>query len=274
MVRVFCPAKLNLFLSVGPPDQIGYHPLRTMFQAVSLGDELLVRPANEFSIECDWDGLPEENTLTKVIRMYRELYSVPKISIKLVKKIPEKSGLGGGSSDAAGLLRLLYFLDQRGIDSFAEDVALAVGADVPFFLTGGRALGEGYGERLTALEDSAVEWYVLLRPKVGINTSAAFRILDGSTREFLTFDESRLGHNDFHLVAPRESLGLVEQLKGYGARYAMMTGSGSAVFGSFESETQAQAVANQFDAAELELVNVCHSLGRGDSLRIEVIDEH
>lgn len=274
MVRVFCPAKLNLFLSVGPPDQIGYHPLRTIFQSISFGDELLIRSANEFSIECDWDELPAENTLTKVLRMYNELYTVPKISIKLIKKIPEKSGLGGGSSDAAGLLRLLYFLDQRGIDSFAKDVALAVGADVPFFLTGGRAFGEGYGERLTALDDREVEWYVLLRPKVGMNTAEAFRILDGSSREFLTFDESRLGHNDFHLVAPRESMELVERLKGFGARYAMMTGSGSAVFGLFESELRAQEVAEKFDPAELELVCVCHSLRRKDSLRIEVIDEH
>jgi 4-diphosphocytidyl-2-C-methyl-D-erythritol kinase len=102
---VRCPAKVNTFLSVGPRDARGYHPLRTVFQAVGLFDEVSISTAPHDEIDCDWDGLPTENTLTKSLRLLRELAPIPPLHITLKKRIPSQAGLGGGSSDAAGVIR-------------------------------------------------------------------------------------------------------------------------------------------------------------------------
>ena len=99
---VRCPAKVNLFLSVGGRDESGLHSLRTIYQAVGVYDELLVEEAGEESFECDWPQLPSDNTVTKALRLLRELVPLPPLRISLTKRIPAEAGLGGGSSDAAG----------------------------------------------------------------------------------------------------------------------------------------------------------------------------
>src|SRR5256885_14356896 len=101
---ILCPAKINEFLSVGPRDERGYHPIRTIFQAISLFDELTITEAEEDSFACNID-LPERNTLTKALSLVKEFVDVPPLAITLKKEIPTGAGLGGGSSDAAGLLR-------------------------------------------------------------------------------------------------------------------------------------------------------------------------
>ncbi|MCH8979279.1 MAG: 4-(cytidine 5'-diphospho)-2-C-methyl-D-erythritol kinase, partial [Armatimonadetes bacterium] len=83
---VRCPAKVNLFLSVGPRDESGYHPVRTVYQAVGLFDELVVEEAGEDSVECDWAGLPSDNTVTKALRLLRELVPLPPLRISLTKR--------------------------------------------------------------------------------------------------------------------------------------------------------------------------------------------
>src|SRR5205823_4324849 len=101
---ILCPAKINEFLSVGPRDERGYHPIRTIFQAISVFDELTITGAEENSFTCNIE-LAERNTVTKALSLVKEFVDVPPLAITLKKVIPTGAGLGGGSSNAAGLLR-------------------------------------------------------------------------------------------------------------------------------------------------------------------------
>lgn len=239
-LTVRCPAKVNLFLSVGPPDAIGYHPIRTIFQAISLSDTLVISEAvGPTRIDCDWPGLPAENTLTKALRLAAEFTDLPPLSIRLEKRVPAQSGLGGGSSNAAGLIRALGVLtDGRLGPREQHEIARAVGADVPFFLVGGRAKGEGYGERLTPLPDAAPQWLVIGRPEVGVDTPGAYRRLDEAPRPWRDFPVDEELYNDFEQVAPPESLAIRDALLSSGASGALLCGSGSAVFGVFPTEAE------------------------------------
>ena len=146
-VKVLCPAKINLFLSVGKLDHRGYHPIRTIFQAISLYDTLTITVADSLSFTCDSQDVPSENTVTKAARLMQEIADYPPVAIHLEKCIPTQSGMGGGSSDAAGVIQSAsQFMSMRLSDHERKAIAKSIGADVPFFLVGGRAKGEGYGE--------------------------------------------------------------------------------------------------------------------------------
>ena len=261
-IRTRCPAKVNLSLSVGQPDATGYHPVSTVLQAVSLFDELSVTQSDQDEIVCDWPDLPAENTLTKTLRLVRELLALPPVTVQLDKHIPHMAGLGGGSSDAGGLLRCLMRLPNLGLSrQFAHEVAVAVGADVPFFLTGGKALAEGYGERLTALPDGPDRWFVVAVPETHVSTAAAYRALDEVDREVLPAADWR---NDFELVAPAECLDLKARMIELGAAGAVLSGSGSAVFGEYHAEPIAAAVADRL--SDIGGTFVVRTLTREESL--------
>ena len=235
--KVRCPAKINTFLAVGPPDLSGYHPIRSYFQAISLCDELHITPATQDEITSDWPDLPANNTISKTLRLSRELIEIPPLSIHLVKRIPSEAGLGGGSSDAAGLLRYLDRAYGPYPWGHQEMVAKAVGMDVAFFLVGGRAKAEGYGEILTPLEDLPPRWIAVIKPEVGVSTAEAYRQLDSAPREFREFPEDPFEiHNDFERVAPCACHEAIEHLLVRGATHAGLSGSGSAVFGFFDEE--------------------------------------
>ena len=241
-LRVRCPAKINTFLSVGPPDAIGYHPVRTVFQAVDLCDELLLENADDDAFVCDWPLIPADNTVTKAWRLAREYVGLPRLRVTLNKRIPAESGLGGGSSDAAGLLRGLVRLTKgRFLPENAAEVARAVGSDVPFFLVGGSAKGEGYGDILTSLPDGPTRHFVIVRPEVGVSTPSAYRALDARARAWREFptDPTSEMFNDFEPVAPPECRQAASDLKDVGAMNTLLCGSGSAVFGLFADEDQA-----------------------------------
>lgn len=247
-VQVHCPAKVNTFLSVGPPDATGYHPIRTIFQAIGLFDILTISDeTGQSRIECDWPELPESNTLTKALRLARELVDLPPLTIHLQKQIPAQSGLGGGSSDAAGLLRALPRFVGDWPWEAAETIAAAVGADVPFFLHGGKAQATGYGERVEPLADADPQWLLIVRPEVGVSTPEAYRRLDSVERAWLEFPaDPTITHNDFEMVAPCECTDVIEALLTLGAEAATLCGSGSASFGRFPSEEAARAAQSRF----------------------------
>jgi hypothetical protein len=124
-LHVRCPAKVNLFLSVGPKDETGYHPLHTIFQAIGLCDDLYLTPTDdETTLDCNWPWLPEQNSVSKALSLVSEIATVPPLKIELVKHIPMQSGLGGGSSDAAGLLRGIQKLTGVGSEAELKSVAL------------------------------------------------------------------------------------------------------------------------------------------------------
>ena len=233
-----CRAKINTFLAVGPSDARGWHPLRTVFQEIDLADTLTFESAGRDDVTFSVAGIPARNTVTEALRLLREHVPIPPLRIHVEKRIPAESGLGGGSADAAALLRHY----GRGLPSLAE-IALPVGADVPFFLVGGRARAEGYGERLTPLPDLPPRHLVLARPAEGCPTGEMFRGLDARPREFRDFPAGDVLHNDFERVAPCASLDLIERLLVHGADDAGLSGSGSVVFGRFGSETSAARAA-------------------------------
>jgi 4-diphosphocytidyl-2-C-methyl-D-erythritol kinase len=265
VLTVRCPAKINTFLAVGPVDARGYHPLRTIFQAIDLVDELVISDETDrHEFICTSPDVPADNTVTKALRLAAELVQVPPLRVELRKNIPSEAGLGGGSSDAAGMLRAIARFTDGYAWGHAEMVAQAVGADVSFFLVGGRARAEGYGERLTPLPDAATEWYVVAQPEDRVNTGAAYAQLDAKPYTWRDWpvDEREL-YNDFERVAPCGCLELTETLQSLGADGALLSGSGSAVFGRFGTESAARAACDQLD---VPFKAVVRSLTREESL--------
>jgi len=265
---VRCPAKVNLFLSVGPKDERGYHPLRTVFQAVSLCDDLTVELSDGDSFRCDWPAIPERNSVTRALALLRELIPVPPLAISLVKRIPTEAGLGGGSSDAAGLIRAIKkMMPDHLSDQFAAEVALAVGADVPYFLVGGCAKATGYGVRLEPLPDVEPQWLLIVKPDFGVPTANAFAALDETEREWLDFPEPDIVmYNDFERVAPCECAEIAERLYVHGAENCLLAGSGSSVFGMFPSEEAAAKAEKRIAEESLGQTFVTRTLTREESL--------
>lgn len=230
-IEVQCPAKVNPFLAVGPVDSHRYHPIRTVLQAVSLYDTLVIDSSGEPGFYCRDPDVPAANTVTKALRLVSEITTLPPLRLELTKRIPSQAGLGGGSSDAAGLLRNINrFLPAPIPADQLMDMAIAVGMDTAFFMIGGRCRGEHYGEVLTpmAVPD---EWYVIVRPNIGCASGDTYRRLDELSYEFRDFPNGDEFYNDFERVAPCESLELIDRLLTLGCDRAGLTGSGSAVFG-------------------------------------------
>ncbi|MEJ5171773.1 MAG: hypothetical protein WHU10_12355, partial [Fimbriimonadales bacterium] len=217
---------------------------------------------------CDWENLPEENTLTKALRLVREIAPVPPLRIGLRKRIPAQAGLGGGSSDAAGLLRAIpSFCKVPVPQGELFEVARAIGADVPFFLVGGRARAEGYGDRLTPLPDAAPAPVLIVQPPCRVSTPQAYRRLDSLPRSLKPWPEGELGPNDFEDVEPEECTGARRALLEAGAQAARLCGSGSAVFGVFASEHQRDLACMEIGRADPQWrVWPAHFLGRAESL--------
>jgi 4-diphosphocytidyl-2-C-methyl-D-erythritol kinase len=260
-VVIHCPAKLNLFLSVGKKDHRGYHPIRSIFQAVSLYDELHIERASELTFECDDPRVPEDNTVVRAARLMMEVADFPPVAIKLVKRIPSEAGLGGGSSDAAGIIRASKSLMSAMLPDYEKKaIAKSIGADVSFFLLGGRAKAEGYGEKLTPMRSpNPIEWVVIAQPEDRCNTKSAYERLDDMDYEWCDFPTDDILYNDFERVAPCGSLDLIERLQVHGANDAGITGSGSAVFGRFSSEEDAKKSAAKMQN-EAPFVTVVHTL--------------
>lgn len=227
-----------------------------MFQEIDLADAITLEPAEEDAVTFSVPGVPARNTLTEALRLLRERLDIPPLRVHVEKRIPAESGLGGGSSDAAALLRHL----GRGLPDLAE-IALRIGADVPFFLVGGRARAEGYGERLMSLPDLPPRLLVLVRPAEGCPTATMFQSLDASPREFRDFPAEDILHNDFEQVAPCASLDLIDRLRVHGADDAGLTGSGSVVFGRFASLESARRAAALM-AAEAPWVRLATTVPR------------
>jgi 4-diphosphocytidyl-2-C-methyl-D-erythritol kinase len=268
-VTIRCPAKVNLFLSVGPKDEIGYHPIRTVFQAIGLFDTLTIESAEGHRITSNWPELPENNTVCKASNLLSEFGDVPPLSIHLEKRIPGQAGLGGGSSDAAGFLRVInHFAPIPFSKEQLHEVARAVGADVPFFLLGGRAMGQGYGDKLTPLEDSAEKWMVIVKPDVSVSTPEAYLALDEEPFPWVDFPLESTSYNDFERVMPSECGFWIKHLELLGAKGAHLCGSGSAVFGMFNSKSGAETANHNLRSRQRIESWVCRTLTRAESLMV------
>jgi 4-diphosphocytidyl-2-C-methyl-D-erythritol kinase len=264
--RIRAHAKLNLELRVGPPQADGFHPLRTVFQSLALHDTLEVAARRgPFELTCDEPGVPVDggNLVTRAAgRLWAALGrpGEPRgVAIHLVKHIPMQAGLGGGSSDAASaLVALARVWRARMAVADLASVASRLGADVPYFLVGGTALGLGRGDDLYPLEDLAPSHVVLGFPGFGVSTADAYRWFDddsagGAVSAALAGPavhgwpgvDLRLVNDLEAPVARRhpEIAALRDVLTAAGARAAAMTGSGSAVFGLFGTQAAARRAA-------------------------------
>ncbi len=248
-------AKINLALRVLGVRPDGYHELRTTFQSLALHDTLtfarLAPGANQgLQIDCTDPACPTD--ATNLVWRAAELVwhaagrreTVTGVRIRIVKRIPMQAGLGGGSSDAAAALRACARLWRVKRPDLVP-LAAALGADVPFFLHGGTAIGVRRGDVIEPIDDGLPQWVVLVLPDFGVSTRDAYRWLD---EERLTLEPGSLepGRND--LQGPVEArhpeiAWVVKALRRAGASVAAMSGSGSAVFGLFENRMRAAAAA-------------------------------
>ncbi len=236
ILRAF--AKVNTFLAVGKADATGYHPIRSIFQEISLADELTIERsiAPSDSITFSGAGIPAVNTVSKALKAVRTIAAVPPLQIHVQKHIPSEAGLGGGSSDAAAVLKWCIQEFSPGV-ALSQQIELArnVGADVPFFLIGGRATATGYGEKLTPISPSTRLPFLIVVPNIGCSTPEMYRRLDSLDFSWRDFPESDALYNDFERVAPCECIDWIERLQALGATDAGLSGSGSAVFGRFST---------------------------------------
>ncbi|OLE54103.1 MAG: 4-(cytidine 5'-diphospho)-2-C-methyl-D-erythritol kinase [Acidobacteria bacterium 13_1_20CM_3_53_8] len=236
-----------------------YHELSTVFQTVTLHDELsfILSDDEKLNLTSNAHDVPldESNLILRAARLLCERFRVRKgAKIHLTKRIPAGGGLGGGSSNAAVTLLALALLWDIELEreDFVE-LGKRIGADVPFFFTGGTALGTGLGTEITALEDVRVDHLLVVTPCVRVSTAEAYKSLNARaltltesaailsvSRATAQFHDSlpEALHNDFEPVVfglEPEIARAKESLMKRGALAALLSGSGSSVFGIFEN---------------------------------------
>jgi 4-diphosphocytidyl-2-C-methyl-D-erythritol kinase len=289
-VSVRAHAKINLDLRVLGTRPDGFHELRTVFQALALNDtiECVPRPG-PFAIECQTAGVPLDRSnlvwraAESLWRSLRRLGPVKDMLVRLHKRIPLQGGLGGGSTDAAATLVALSHAWRVPLrpNQFV-DVAATLGADVPFFLSGGTALGLGRGDEIYPLADLPRHWVVLLIPGFGVATVDAYGWYDDErdpargpiVREAQYVPgpwPSRAAQMINDLEAPiARHHPEIEQMKialrRAGALAAAMSGSGSTVFGLFQKRRDAVLAVERLSGFGWRVI-LTESLGRGDYSR-------
>ncbi len=247
----------------------GFHEIVTLLQTVSLADKLTFQSRDDTRVTLTYEGAPQipldaTNLVLRAARALQERYGRKNgAEIHLSKQIPAGGGLGGGSSNAAvTLLGLAQLWDLPATPAELREIGAQLGADVPFFLLGGLALGSGLGTELELLDDLPPQCLAIVAPGVGVSTADAYRALNASplTKEDAIYilTDSRAAraigesfpaalHNDFERVVLRQEPEIAAAkaaLYEAGARTALMSGSGSSVFGLFDNEiAQQQAVA-------------------------------
>jgi 4-diphosphocytidyl-2-C-methyl-D-erythritol kinase len=290
IVSIRAHAKINLDLRVLGPRLDGFHELRTVFQALALHDVVECLPREgPLAIECDAAGVPLDQTnlvwraAQALWRSLRRPGAVHGVAIRLRKRIPLQAGLGGGSADAAAALMALTTLWRVPVrPTQLTDVAATLGADVPFFLSGGTALGLGRGDEIYPLADLPRHWIVLLVPGFGVATSDAYAWYDGE-RDLARGAASREPQhvpgpwpsraaqmiNDLEAPIARHHPEIDQMrnaLRRAGALAAAMSGSGSTVFGLFQRRRDALAAVDRLSGSSWRVL-LTESLGRGEYAR-------
>ena len=262
MMRLRAFAKINLDLRVLNKRPDGYHELRTIFQTISLADEIGIafEHAPRTAVTIEGDVAIEDNLMARAAHLVlNESGITGTVRCELRKRIPMGAGLGGGSSDAAAILRALPQLaDVRIPFGRLHELAAQLGSDVPFFLQGGTAVGIGRGEEVYPLPNAPDVFGILVAPEIHVSTVEAYRALSvrldpaqsaakrEQFAEIVWAMDLRRAQNDFECAVFErhpEIRTIRETLAGAGALLARMTGSGSAVFGLFQNSGHAEDAA-------------------------------
>jgi 4-diphosphocytidyl-2-C-methyl-D-erythritol kinase len=264
---ISAPAKINLTLEILNRQDDGFHRLRSVMLPIALDDEITIEPAERFTFTCDAASLADDNL---VVRAFAAAGAAgAPVAVALRKVIPVGAGLGGGSSDAAAVLRAAIG-GAFGAPATRDWVAAAraLGSDIPFFLTGTGALVEGTGERVTALGSLPPWWVVVLAPPVHVDTGVAYRTLAAArgaapppsrpragSASLIALEAVQRGDyaaaiaaatNDFEPIIAAAYPPVAEALhalRAAGAACTMLSGSGGATFALCERERDARSLA-------------------------------
>ena len=259
-------AKVNIGLQIRNQRPDGYHNIHTIFQELDFHDTIRLekRDSNcQFSSNVDWLAKDDSNLCVMAWQKMVDVFGLGGVSIELEKRIPAGGGLGGGSSNAATILkglRKLYKLDVS--DDELENIGIDLGADVPFFIKGKTQIGDGIGEILKPIKTVINGCYLLVVPDLHIDTKWAYgefkNILDRPNEivNFLGFIRKEiipfeLFENDFEaIVVPAyPEIGQIKNsLRVHGARFASLSGSGSTVFGVFDEDADAKSAESHFSS--------------------------
>jgi len=268
-IRLRALAKINLDLRVLHARADGYHEIRTIFQTISLADTIDVAFTRARTTKIELAGnidIPD-NLMVRAARLALDrMRLTARIEFRLQKRIPMGAGLGGGSSDAAAVLLALPMLAARPLGMpVLMRLAAELGSDVPFFLLGGAAIALGRGTELYPLPDGAPRSGLVIAPEVHVSTASAYRALtprlttESQENKIVSFQSQAWGEvceassagsvNDFETVVFEQfpQLAVIKRrLIKLGAKPAMMTGSGSALFGLFGTRAQVVRAAKSF----------------------------
>ncbi len=277
MISVRSNSKINIGLKITGQRPDGYHTLQTIFQEISLCDTITLEPTDQnWQISCSNNSVPVDET-NLCIKAYLELKShcpsLGGVKIHIKKGIPVGAGLGGGSSDAATVLKGVNKLYDLGLtNGELEGIGLSVGADVSFFIRGGTQFAKGIGEVLSPATLPEMGAILLVVPDIYISTKWAYgsvknhlpKDLKGGNFapapgigepgvSFASWENARvLFENDFEplIFQTYPEIGKIkEKLLECGSQYASLSGSGSTVFGIFKEEDQARKARNRFSSS-------------------------
>lgn len=267
--KILAPAKLNLHLDIQEKRADGFHNLISIFQKIDMYDELSMTyefsQENSCSISGDFDCSFEENTIFKAIHYFCSEYGVTgRFSVECKKHIPVKSGLGGGSSDAASVLLVLReaFTPELPLQELSR-IAATVGSDVPFFIFSEAALVSGRGERIIPITPRKGLSGLVVVPDQACSTKDAYALLDAgrehsgqvltgeaAIEQYLFKDPAEWSFINSFEIAYKTMYPVFSQIKQifteYGAAYSSLSGSGSAYFGLFLDEACKKAAFAQF----------------------------
>ncbi len=291
-IEVYSPAKINLHLEIGPVRKDGFHSLSSLFQIVSLYDRIHIRSLKDTDscrIRGDFTCSPEDNLIYRAHRKFCELFGeLFGVEITVEKCIPEGAGLGGGSSNAAAVLKALNEMTGNMLPvKELADAGASLGSDIPFFIHSPFAAVEGRGEKITSLKARRTLPLLLLLPDFAVSTGSAYRWLDESRQNgeqkaadewipgFSVHELEALYQGDvvawpfFNSFTPvlREQYSQInrflELLTKNGAVFTEVSGSGSAMFGIFTDFQAAERAKSQLqDEKGLKQVLIIELLAR------------
>lgn len=271
-VTELAPAKLNLTLEVGEKGGDGYHQVQSVMTCAALYDEVELESGTggDITMTCDCPDLPcdETNLCLRAATLFFKKTGIAcnGLHIGLKKRIPMQAGLGGGSADAAAVLRGLRKLYRpEMMIKDLERMAIELGSDVPFCVRGVTTMVRGRGEQLLKLPKLPLCWFVICKPDVSFSTAEMYKKIDEKKpacaidalglvkaleyQDMLEISD-RLGNCFEAVLDPdREIFTIKKKLLALGARNACMSGSGSAVYGLFTQEAEARAAAEELQKA-------------------------
>ena len=258
-------SKVNIVLKIINSRADGYHNIHTVFQEIDFHDNIILKKRNSgcyFTSNVDWLSNNESNLCVKAWQCLVDRFDISGIDIELQKNIPPGSGLGGGSSNAACTLKGLSMLYNLNISlNDLLKIGSSIGADVPFFIKGGCQIGSGIGDQLVKVGHSIKNTFLLVMPKIHIDTKATFKKL----KKFLDYNQEKVKfadfiekdkflfkffENDFETIifpAYPEIGQIKKSILKHGALFSSLSGTGSTVFGVFDDEAKAISAESLFN---------------------------